>query len=167
MSIIPVPREVLERALWLIRLRNFDPDSKTGKLAADLDALIAQPESIESRPDAPEGFVLVPREPTPEMIEAAASFGGPGNGYNAQRGREAVETWKEMLAAAPKGESNPMPDAPATILALIARNRKLEAVATAVRGSMLEFDNAHDIDGTPTYRSITDLRAAIKELDMP
>ena len=47
----------------------------------------------------PDGMVLVPREPTEAMIEAAASFGGEG-GYNRARGEIAVETWREMIAAA-------------------------------------------------------------------
>ncbi len=51
---------------------------------------------------APEGFVLVPVEPTNEMREAAASFGGRG-GYSAQRGDDAVDAWADMLAARPQG----------------------------------------------------------------
>lgn len=49
----------------------------------------------------PEGWVMVPREPTNEMFEAAASFGG-GGGYSRQRGHEAIESWAHMLEAAPK-----------------------------------------------------------------
>ena len=47
--------------------------------------------------------VVVPRNPTSEMFEAAASFGG-GGGYSYQRGCEAVEAWGWMIAAAPKPE---------------------------------------------------------------
>ena len=48
---------------------------------------------------APEGFVLVPREFTNEMFEAAAGFGGRG-GYSYQRGCEARDMWTDLLAAA-------------------------------------------------------------------
>lgn len=45
-------------------------------------------------------WAMKPREPTPEMREAAASFGGEG-GYSSQRGDEAVEAWRHMYDAAP------------------------------------------------------------------
>lgn len=51
-------------------------------------------------PQTPDGYVLVPREPTEAMVEAAASFGGKG-GYSAARGEDGREIWQEMLAAAP------------------------------------------------------------------
>lgn len=43
---------------------------------------------------------LVPVEPTEEMVEYVRSFAG-GQGYSLARGTEAIDTWKEMLAAAP------------------------------------------------------------------
>lgn len=46
-------------------------------------------------------FRLVPAEATPEMREAAASFGGDG-GYSAQRGDEACESYRAMLQATPE-----------------------------------------------------------------
>ena len=64
--------------------------------AHDAEAAQAQAQSSE--------WVMVPREPTHEMIEAANSFGGRG-GYNAQRGEIACEIWNDMLAAAPQPQT--------------------------------------------------------------
>jgi hypothetical protein len=55
--------------------------------------------------EVPPGWKLVPTEPTPEMIEAAASFGGKG-GYSRQRGEEAAESYRDMLAASPTPTSD-------------------------------------------------------------
>lgn len=52
----------------------------------------------------PDGWVLVPKEPTDEMRVAAASFGGRG-GYSSQRGDEACRSYLDMLAAAPQPDS--------------------------------------------------------------
>lgn len=67
----------------------FDP-------AEDFSAKAAQ----AKRGAVPEGWKLVPIDPTPEMIEAAASFGGRG-GYNAQHGDECAIGYRDMLSAAP------------------------------------------------------------------
>lgn len=53
----------------------------------------------------PAGWKLVPIEPTEAMRQAAASFGGSGNGYSAQRGDEAATSYRHMLAAAPLAPS--------------------------------------------------------------
>lgn len=56
----------------------------------------------------PTGWQMVPVEPTKEMIEAAASFGGRG-GYSKQRGDESADAYRDMLSAAPsqdEGKTN-------------------------------------------------------------
>lgn len=52
-------------------------------------------------------YKLVPVEPTPEMIEAAASFGGSG-GYSYQRGVDGAKIYRDMLAAAPQPNAEPV-----------------------------------------------------------
>lgn len=69
-------------------------------------AQAGQVASVPSVVAVPEGWKLVPEQPTSRMREAAASFGCPDdpsqpNGYNSQRGDEAVTSWAYMLAAAP------------------------------------------------------------------
>lgn len=60
------------------------------------EALIELRDLRNQARQAPEGFALVPVEPTPEMLEAG-SFSNP----NANR-----LVYKAMLAAAPKGDSH-------------------------------------------------------------
>lgn len=64
-------------------------------VAAMLNALAAQAQAHGGE------WVMVPREPTKAMRESAASYGGRG-GYNKQRGDEAMEVWRDMLATAPQ-----------------------------------------------------------------
>jgi hypothetical protein len=76
------------------------------------NALIAYIDAWGARlAGVPAGYMVVPIEPTPRMREAAASFGHPDagpsypEGYISQRGNEAVESYRHMLAAAPKPEA--------------------------------------------------------------
>jgi hypothetical protein len=57
--------------------------------------------ALEFASRLPDGWVAVPVEPTQEMREAAASFGGRG-GYSAQHGDEAVQTYRDMVSARPE-----------------------------------------------------------------
>lgn len=49
----------------------------------------------------PEGFALVPVEPTPEMVKAGANSGGLGMEFHEWMGRVTI-AWRHMLAAAPQ-----------------------------------------------------------------
>lgn len=56
---------------------------------------------LAPQPAIPDGWKLVPVEPTPEMLESAASYGGRG-GYSAVRRDDASAIWRDMLATAPQ-----------------------------------------------------------------
>ena len=81
--------------LFIVRdqLRNY---------LADTPAL--SPPSITDREEVPAGFVLVPREPTIEMLQAVDDIGLPGGKYEA-RGI-AVSAYKTMLAASPVADQD-------------------------------------------------------------
>lgn len=64
--------------------------------SAKQEPLYAHPAPI------PEGYVLVPKEPTPEMIEAFNKV--PEMAYNPASKYRTIHTWQAMLAAAPKPE---------------------------------------------------------------
>lgn len=56
---------------------------------------------LAPQPAIPDGYLLVPVEPTEAMLEAAASWGGRG-GYSATRKEDAAVIWRDMLNAAPE-----------------------------------------------------------------
>lgn len=66
----------------------LDSDARKAALAAP------QPAAV------PDGFVLVPKEPTPEMVKAGANSGGLGMEFHEWMGRVVI-AWPRMIAAAP------------------------------------------------------------------
>jgi hypothetical protein len=58
----------------------------------------------------PSSFVLVPVEPTPQMIEAGNAAAHAGGCDLWQLKREVMNAWPAMLAAAPVAHAEPMTD---------------------------------------------------------
>ena len=98
----------------LVRLRADSAELESIKVALKVEAeekheALMELRDLRTKPlQVPEGFALVPVEPTRAMIEAP--FAGKFEGQCMQtqmRAREIVaETYRAMLAAAPRGDSH-------------------------------------------------------------
>jgi len=75
-------------------LRNNLHDDDYASYSASLDEVAAAPQAV------PAGFVMVPVEPTPEMVLAGRELFG---GFVEDTGGDYTRIHKAMLAAAPKG----------------------------------------------------------------
>lgn len=79
--------------------QNADSYEKVASVSRTLAAEVRRLRALASRAAVPDRFVLVPREPTDAMVDAARNFSVPG--YCLDK-HQWPKVWEAMLAAAPE-----------------------------------------------------------------
>jgi hypothetical protein len=95
-------RKAAEMALWALRYINqYSLAPHNISLPGEIDTAVDALRAAIAQPAVPEGYKLVPIEPTPEMVDAAvqAICYGPESGFTRIAGP--YRAWRVMLAAAP------------------------------------------------------------------
>ncbi|NSX18127.1 hypothetical protein HTY52_28905, partial [Cupriavidus taiwanensis] len=107
----------------------------SNKVTRALIARIRELEASAAMGQVPEGYALVPVEPTPEMVKAGANSGGLGMEFHEWMGRVVI-AWSAMLAAAPTPPATSADDARDA-----ARYRWLRDTLTSAVGGGIEVND--------------------------
>ena len=156
-------REMLDKAVGIpeeiCRVIGALPGSSIHSALADVELQLKRlrADALTGRPViAPTGFVLVPREPTMDQLNAAVSSTGAGSGmsWNGRSPQSLFrQAWTAMLAAAPSEQPIPVGEG-------LERLRELSERATA--GPWMQDENCVSQEEVGGYCSIAQCGKLVK-----